>query len=201
MNIFDVSKQAGVSICIPCFRQALKFSDSPSTRVKCFRLSNRTAILPALPCLQPGTDSMHTVGILCGFLRCPSGVGHLLPERNTGLRIHMLHALLHRLSSGEKKNTCSFFFQGMWMPVFAGSISWRIRKNNAYLLKPPKFLFFILNSYLAGDRIYSVLCDDRLVNGMTESLFRRGSHALFICTAARVTADVKIAGSACIKTE
>ena len=52
-------------------------------------------------------------------------------------------------------------------------------KNNAYLFEAAgKVPVFILNGYLAGDRIYSVLCDDRLaVNEMTESLFRRGSHA------------------------
>ena len=65
MNIYDISKQAGVSIAT--VSRVLNGSDkvSPSTREKVLQVIEQNSYTPNAFARSLGLNSMHTVGILC----------------------------------------------------------------------------------------------------------------------------------------
>ena len=65
MNIYDISKQAGVSIAT--VSRVLNGSDkvSPATREKVLKVMEQNSYTPNAFARSLGLNSMHTVGILC----------------------------------------------------------------------------------------------------------------------------------------
>ena len=65
MNIYDISKQAGVSIAT--VSRVINRSDkvSPSTREKVLQVIEQNSYTPNAFARSLGLNSMHTVGILC----------------------------------------------------------------------------------------------------------------------------------------
>ena len=65
MNIYDISKQAGVSIAT--VSRVLNGSDkvSPATREKVLQVIDQNSYTPNAFARSLGLNSMHTVGILC----------------------------------------------------------------------------------------------------------------------------------------
>ena len=207
MNIYDISKQAGVSIAT--VSRVLNGSDkvSPSTREKVLQVIEQNSYTPNAFARSLGLNSMHTVGILCADssdVYLASAIYYLERELRQNSYASMLCCTGYHLEEKKKylqlllsRNVDALFFAG-------SNFVEDTEKNNAYLFEAAgKVPVFILNGYLAGDRIYSVLCDDRLaVNEMTESLFRRGSHApVYLYRSLSYSGRKKIAGfrEACIK--
>ena len=144
MNIYDISKQAGVSIAT--VSRVLNGSDkvSPSTREKVLQVIEQNSYTPNAFARSLGLNSMHTVGILCADssdVYLASAIYYLERELRQNSYASMLCCtIIWR----KRKNTCSFCFQGMWMPCFLQApISWRIRKKIMLIFLKPleRFLF------------------------------------------------------------
>ena len=178
MNIYDISKQAGVSIAT--VSRVLNGSDkvSPSTREKVLQVIEQNSYTPNAFARSLGLNSMHTVGILCADssdVYLASAIYYLERELRQNSYASMLCCTGYHLEEKKKylqlllsRNVDALFFAG-------SNFVEDTEKNNAYLFEAAgKVPVFILNGYLAGDRIYSVLCDDRLaVNEMTESSMKQ----------------------------
>lgn len=182
MNIYDISKQAGVSIAT--VSRVLNGSDkvSPATREKVLKVMEQNSYTPNAFARSLGLNSMHTVGILCADssdVYLASAIYYLERE----LRYHSYASMLcctgYQLEEKKKylqlllsRNVDALFFVG-------SNFVEDTEKNNAYLFEAAgKVPVFILNGYLAGDNIHSVLCDDSLaVSEMTDTLIKRGSRS------------------------
>ena len=207
MNIYDISKQAGVSIAT--VSRVLNGSDkvSPATREKVLQVIDQNSYTPNAFARSLGLNSMHTVGILCADssdVYLASAIYYLERELRQNSYASMLCCTGYHLEEKKKylqlllsRNVDALFFVG-------SNFVEDTDKNNAYLFEAAgKVPVFILNGYLSGSRIYSVLCDDRLaVNEMTASLLCSGSRSpVYLYRSLSYSGQKKIAGfrEACLE--
>lgn len=200
MNIYDISRQAGVSIAT--VSRVLNGSDkvSPATRQKVLQVMEQNSYTPNAFARSLGLNSMHTVGILCADssdVYLASAIYYLERE----LRYHSYASMLcctgYQLEEKKKylqlllsRNVDALFFVG-------SNFVEDTEKKNAYLFEAAdKAPVFILNGYLAGRNIYSVLCDDSLaVSEMTDTLIKRGSSSpVYLYRSLSYSGKKKLAG-------
>ena len=123
MNIYDISKQAGVSIRngFPGFKRQRQGKAPPPGEGS---EGHGTKQLRQTPLRAAwGWNSMHTVGILCADssdVYLASAIYYL--ERGALLSFLCFHALLYRLSAGrEEKISSASAVTQCGCPVFVGS--------------------------------------------------------------------------------
>ncbi len=182
MNIYDVSRQAGVSIATVSrvLNGSSKVSDA--TRKKVLDVINENSYTPNAFARSLCRNSMSTVGILCSDasdVYQAQAIYFLERELRSNSYTSMLCCTGYRLQEKKEylklllsKNIDSLFFIGSHFiePT---------PKGNAYILNAAKKVpVFLLNGKLDGPNIYSILCDDENASkNITDLLFERGAQA------------------------
>lgn len=180
MNIYDISTQAGVSIATVSrvLNGSSKVSDA--TRQKVLEVIEKNRYMPNAFARSLGLNSMSTVGILCSDssdVYLAQAVYYLERELRSNSYTSMLCCTGYTRQGKEaylqlllSRNVDAVFFVGSHF------IETTPEGNNYILEAAKKIPVFILNGELAGDNIYSILCDDyRAANEMTDLVFNRGS--------------------------
>ncbi len=200
MNIYDISRLAGVSIAT--VSRVLNGSEkvSEATRRKVLAVMDQNGYTPNAFARGLGLNTMRTVGILCAdssdiYL---AKVIYLLERelRRCGYA-SMLCCTGYRLAEKEKYLQL-LLSRGVDALILAGSqFIEEKQEDNAYLYEAAKKLpVFLLNGILTGSGAYSVVCDDALaVKELTDRLLSLGSRQpVFLYRSFSYSGKQKLAG-------
>lgn len=164
MNIYDVSKHAGVSIATVSRVLNGNPNVSEKTRKKVLSVMDELGYTPNVFARGLGLNTMKTVGIMCSDssdLYLANAIYYL--ER--GMRSNGYDVIL--CCTGYDLEAKQKYFNLLRSKrvdaiILAGSKFVEMRpKDNEYLLDAAKKLpIMLVNGYLEGENIYSTLCDD-----------------------------------------
>ncbi len=180
MNIYDISKKAGVSIAT--VSRVLNGSDkvSNTTRKKVLDVIEEYRYTPNAFARSLGLNSMYTVGILCSDssdVYQAQAIYYLERELKKNAYASMLCCTGHQLEEKQKclqllisRNVDAVFFIGSHFVEESP-------ESNDYIIETAKKTpVFILNGELKGKNIYSILCDDYMASkDITDLIFSHGS--------------------------
>jgi LacI family transcriptional regulator/LacI family asc operon transcriptional repressor len=200
MNIYDVSKKAGVSIATVSRVINGNSYVSEKTKEKVLKVIEEYQYTPNAFARGLGLNSMHTVGIMCADSSDPylaSAIYYL----EQALRQHGYDSLLcctgYELSEKQKyldlllsKRTDAIILVGSNFVEADNTKNEYIR--NAALQVP----IMILNAALEGSNIYCTLCDDyRAVYDATSALIKGGlKNILYLYNSESYSSNKKISG-------
>lgn len=184
MNIYDISKRAGVSIAT--VSRVLNYSEkvSEATRQKVLSVMEETGYMPNAFARSLGLNSMFTVGIMCADssdIHLAKAVYYLERELRNNHYASMLCCTGYDLED-RKKYLQLLLGRNVDAILFVGSnFIEDTPEQNAYLFDTAKKMpVFLLNGHLPGDNIYSVLCDDyEATNILTEEMIKSGARNPF----------------------
>lgn len=200
MNIYDISKKAGVSIAT--VSRVLNGSDkvSPNTRKKVLAVMEENSYTPNAFARSLGLNSMYTVGILCSDssdVFQAQTIYYLERELRNNSYASMLCCTGYELEEKQKylqlllsRNVDAIILIGSH---FVEDSS----KGNSYILETAKKTpVFILNGALDGNNIYSILCDDyKASKDITDLVFSQGGkHPLYLYRVLSYSGRKKING-------
>lgn len=181
MNIYDISKKAGVSIATVSRVLNNSSKVSEKTRRKVLAVMEENSYTPNAFARSLGLNSMHTVGIMCADssdVYLAQAIYYLERElRNNGYA-SMLCCTGYQLEEKEKylqlllsRNVDAIFFAG-------SNFVEDTPERNSYLYNAAKKIpVFLLNGHLHAPNIYSVLCDDyQAILDVTNETLRTGSQ-------------------------
>lgn len=164
MNIYDISKKAGVSIATVSRVINGNTNVSDKTRAKVLEIIKESGYTPNAFARGLGLDTMQTIGILCADCSDPYLARAIfLLERE--LQIHNYDSILcctgYQLET-KKKRLNLLMSKRVDAIIMVGSNFVEIKdEDNNYIRQAAKQMpIMILNGSLEGDRIYSILCDD-----------------------------------------
>jgi len=164
MNIYDISKKAGVSIATVSRVINGNSNVSDKTRAKVLEIIKENGYTPNAFARGLGLDTMQTIGILCADCSDPYLARAIfLLERD--LQIHNYDSILcctgYQLET-KKKRLNLLMSKRVDAIIMVGSNFVEIKdEDNDYIREAAKQMpVMILNGSLEGDRIYSILCDD-----------------------------------------
>ena len=180
MNIYDISKQANVSIAT--VSRVLNGCNKvhPATRKRVLDVIQSNDYTPNAFARSLGLNSMQTAGIMCAdssdtyLAQAIYFLERELRQNNyasmlccTGYQLEKKQNYLQLLLS---RNVDAVFFVG-------SNFIEEIEEQNNYLYHAAqKVPVFILNGYLPGKNIYSVLCDDYMTSyDLTRRILDSGS--------------------------
>lgn len=184
MNIYDISKRAGVSIAT--VSRVLNYSEkvSEATRQKVLSVMEETGYMPNAFARSLGLNSMFTVGIMCADssdIHLAKAIFYLERELRNNHYASMLCCTGYELED-RKKYLQLLLGRNVDAILFVGSnFIEDTPEQNAYLFDTAKKMpVFLLNGHLPGDNIYSVLCDDyEATRILTEEMIKSGSRNPF----------------------
>lgn len=175
MNIYDISKEAGVSIATVSRVLNNSKNVSPKTRAKI------QAIIDAnnFSATKPGKKHRYnkTVGILCSGLTNPrtATIVEALTFEFNKLGYYVLLSCEDNLSN--KKTALMRLVESNPTAIIIEGIDYLAYDNadNNYVLQAANdFPIIILNSYLEHPNIHSILCDEKdLIFSITEDLIKQ----------------------------
>lgn len=179
MNIYDISKQAGVSIAT--VSRVLNGSGKVSehTRQKILSIMEETGYTPNAFARGLGLNTMNTIGILCADSSDPflaSAIYYL----EQGLRIHGYDSLLcctgYEHDTREKCLNLLLSKRVDAVVLLGSNFVEPEPELNQYILDAAKEIpVVIVNGYLEGTNVYCSLCDDReAVLRATSQLLKSG---------------------------
>ncbi len=186
MNIYDISKQANVSIAT--VSRVLNGSSKvrPATRKKVLDVIQSNDYTPNAFARSLGLNSMQTAGIMCADSSdtyLAQAIYYLERELRQNSYASMLCCTGYQLEKKQNylqlllsRNVDAVFFVGS---NFVEEIE---EQNNYLYYAAQKVPVFILNGYLPGKNIYSILCDDYMTSrDLTEKILKSGSkHPLYL---------------------
>lgn len=181
MNIYDISRQAGVSIAT--VSRVLNGSDkvSPATRQKVLDVMEKNSYTPNAFARSLGLNTMHTVGILCADssdIYLASAIYYLEQALRGYSYASMLCCTGYQLP--EKQRYLQLLLsRNVDALILAGShFVEEKEEDNTYLFEAArKVPLFLLNGTLRGSNLYSVLCDDAgAMEEITDGLWRAGAR-------------------------
>ncbi len=200
MNIYDVSKQAGVSIATVSRVLNGNPNVSEKTRLKVLAVMDELGYTPNVFARGLGLNTMKTIGIMCSDssdLYLANAIYHL--ER--GLRSHGYDAIL--CCTGYDLEAKQQYFELLRSKrvdaiILAGSKFVEMRpKDNEYLIEAAaRIPIMLVNGYLEGANIYSTICDDRAaMYKATSQLLSSGKRKLlYLYTSYSFSGVNKMAG-------
>ncbi len=183
MNIYDVSKKAGVSIATVSRVLNGNSKVSEATRAKVLTVIEECGYTPNAFARGLGLNTMQTVGIMCADSSDPylaSAIYYL--ERL--LRKEGYDALLcctgYEVSEKQKYLELLLSKRVDSVILVGSNFVEAIEKNNAYIKQAAKQVpVMLLNAAMDGSNIYSTLCDDfQAMYEATITLFKSGCNKI-----------------------
>lgn len=164
MNIYDISKQAGVSIAT--VSRVLNGSGkvSEATRGKILSVIEETGYTPNAFARGLGLNTMNTIGILCADSSDPY-LASAIYFMEQGLRSHGYDSILCCTGYGHEtkvKYLELLLSKRVDAVVLVGSTFVEAEPaQNRYILEAAREVpVIMINGYLEGSRIYCSVCDD-----------------------------------------
>ncbi len=164
MNIYDVSKHAGVSIATVSRVLNGNPNVSEKTRNKVMNVMAELGYTPNVFARGLGLNTMQTIGIMCSDSSDPY-LANAIYYLERALRSFEYDAIL--CCTGYDLDAKQKYFNLLRSKrvdaiILAGSKFVEMRpKDNSYLIEAAKDLpLMLVNGYLEGENIYSTLCDD-----------------------------------------
>lgn len=164
MNIYDVSKKAGVSIAT--VSRVINGSNnvSPTTREKVLKVIDESGYEPNTFARGLGYKSMKTVGLMCADVSDPyiaSAIFHLEKNLRSLGYDSLLSCTGHQLEN-KQKTLELLLAKRMEAIILVGSnFIENHREDQQYILEGArKTPIFLMGGSLAGGNIYSIVCDD-----------------------------------------
>lgn len=174
MNIYDISKKAGVSIAT--VSRVINGSDNVSakTRDKILKIMEESDYMPNAFARGLGRGTMETIGIMCSDasdIYLANAIYHL----ETALRSHGYDSILCCTGYNLENKQKSFELlksKKVDAVILVGSKFVELEpENNAYIIEGAREQpVMLVNGYLEGPNIYATLCDD--AGGMREAVYR-----------------------------
>lgn len=165
MNIYDVSKQAEVSIATVSRVLNGNPNVSEKTRSRVLQVMDELGYTPNIFARGLGLNTMKTIGIMCSDSSDPylaNAIFYLERE----LKAHGYDSIL--CCTGYSLETKRSYFELLRSKrvdaiILAGSKFVEMKpKDNAYILEGAKELpIMLVNGHLEGENIYSTVCDDK----------------------------------------
>ncbi len=165
MNIYDISREAGVSIATVSRVINGSSKVSPATRKKVMDIIEKSGYTPNAFARNLSNKTMSTVGICCADssdVYLAQAVYYLERELRNHRYASMLCCTGHELEQKKEylkllvsRNVDAIFFVG------SHYVEDTIEKNQYILEAAQKIPVFILNGELDGENIYSIRCDDQ----------------------------------------
>lgn len=164
MNIYDVSKHAGVSIATVSRVLNGNPNVSEKTRNKVLSVMSELGYTPNVFARGLGLNTMQTIGIMCSDSSDPY-LANAIYYLERALRSYEYDSIL--CCTGYDLDAKQKYFNLLRSKrvdaiILAGSKFVEMRpKDNAYLIEAAKELpLMLVNGYLEGENIYSTVCDD-----------------------------------------
>lgn len=179
MNIYDISKKAGVSIATVSRVLNHNKNVSEKTRQKVLAVMAEEDYQPNAFARGLTLNTMKTVGLLCADSSDPY-LGSAIAYLEQGLRAHHYDSLLcctgYDLAHKEKCMDRILSRHIDALVLIGSNFIEKTDEKNAYLYRAAAQVpLLILNGYLKGDNIYSSLCDDtEAVFSATDRLIKSG---------------------------
>lgn len=183
MNIYDVSKHAGVSIATVSRVLNGNPNVSEKTRSRVLNVMAELGYTPNVFARGLGLNTMQTIGIMCSDSSDPY-LANAIYYLERGLRSYEYDAIL--CCTGYDLDAKQKYFNLLRSKrvdaiILAGSKFVEMRpKDNGYLTDAARELpLMLVNGYLEGDNIYSTLCDDHAaVHDAAIQLLRSGRRRI-----------------------
>ncbi len=183
MNIYDISKKAGVSIAT--VSRVLNGSDkvSDKTRQRVLKVMTDLNYTPNVFARGLGLDSMKTIGIMCPDASDPFLANGVYYAEQT-LRGHGYDTLMSCCGyqkEDKKKSLEQLMSKRIDGIVLIGSSCIeRKEEDNAYIKEAAQHIpIAIINGYMAGEHIYCSFCNDfQATFDVTNSLLDKGREAI-----------------------
>lgn len=200
MNIYDVSKKAGVSIATVSRVLNGNPNVSEKTRARVLDVMNETGYTPNVFARGLGLGTIRTIGIMCSDSSDPY-LAHAIYYLERELRTNGYDSIL--CCTGNSLETKRQYFDLLRSKkvdafILAGSKFIELRaKDNGYLLEAAREVpVMLVNGYLEGENIYCTLCDDRTaVRQATEQLLSSGCRdILYLFTSYSYSGNNKMKG-------
>ena len=165
MNIYDVSRKAGVSIAT--VSRVLNGSPNVSERTRALVLDvmDELGYTPNVFARGLGLGTIQTIGIMCSDSSDPY-LAHAIYYLEQGLRAHGYDSIL--CCTGNSLETRQKYFNLLRSKkvdaiILAGSKLVEMEpEDNRYIIDASKSLpIMLVNGCLKGENIYSTVCDDR----------------------------------------
>ncbi len=183
MNIYDVSKQAGVSIATVSRVLNNNPGVSEATREKVLKVMAQSGYQPNAFARGLGLNSMKTIGLLCADFADPF-LAQAIAYLENRFRAEAYDCLLcctgYELKDKERE-LALMLTRRVDALVFVGSnfVSSDERDNQYILDVAAKLPVMLLNGLISGENIYSTLCDDEQASfTATERLLASGCRDL-----------------------
>ena len=200
MNIYDISKRAGVSIATVSrvLNGSGKVSDA--TRQKIISIIEETGYTPNAFARGLGLNTMNTIGILCADSSDPylASAIYLLEQ---GLRSHGYDSLLCCTGydhDAREKYLDLLLSKRVDAVILVGSNYVEAEpEKNRYILEAAQGVpVIILNGYLEGEQIYCSLCDDHeaLYTSTRRFLETGRKHPLYLYRSLSYSGRRKLSG-------
>lgn len=202
MNIYDVSKKAGVSIATVSRVMNGNDNVSEKTKQRVLSVMKESGYTPNVFARGLGLNSMKTIGIMCtdsSDIYLANAVYFLERE----LRANDYDSILCCTGSNldvKKKYLNLVLSKRVDGIIIVGSkflSSESATKDNDYILKAAKDLpIMLVNGNLSGNNIYTTLCDDQdAVYSVTNQLIKSGrKHIVYLYTSTSYSGQNKLAG-------
>ncbi|MDO5423476.1 MAG: LacI family DNA-binding transcriptional regulator [Eubacteriales bacterium] len=180
MNIYDISQKSGVSIATVSRVLNNSKNVSEKTRQKVLAVMEEADYQPNAFARGLTLNTMQTIGLLCADSSDPY-LGSAISYLEQGLRAHGYDTLLCCTGydwAQKEKCTDMLLSRHVDALIFIGStFIEKTDEKNAYLARAAAQVpIIIVNGYLKGNNIYSVLCDDVEASyAATMRLLRSGS--------------------------
>ena len=200
MNIYDISKKAGVSIAT--VSRVLNGNEkvSEKTRQKILAVMEEAGYKPNAFARGLGLNTMKTVGILCANSSdayLASAVYFMERELRKNDYNSILCCCGYELEDKQKYLEL-LLSKRVDAVVLAGSnfVESAPEKNKYILAAADKVPIIILNGYLAAENVYCSLCDDKeATSRVTGRLLETGrKNLLYLCRAFSYSGQKKIEG-------
>lgn len=166
INIYDVSKKAGVSIATVSRVLNGNPNVSGKTRARVLDVMEELGYTPNVFARGLGLGTIQTIGIMCSDSSDPY-LAHAIYFLEQGLRANGYDSIL--CCTGSSLETKRQYFDLLRSKkvdaiILAGSKFIEMKaKDNAYIVEASKDLpVMLVNGYLEGENIYCTLCDDRM---------------------------------------
>lgn len=200
MNIYDISKQAGVSIATVSRVLNGNTNVSEKTRKKVLNVIDECGYTPNVFARGLGLNTMNTIGIMCSDSSddyLANAVYHLEQE----LRSHGYDSIL--CCTGYELSVKQKYMQLLLTKrvdaiILAGSSFLDMEDaNNQYIKEASSTIpIMVMNGYLDHDNIYSVVCDDcqAIYDTTTQFIEEDRQRILFLYRSESYSTMQKIAG-------